>query len=137
MGETSSSYVTGDGDGYELQMGRWSRRLAGPFLDFVGLADGERLLDVGCGTGNLTSAALARDGVREIVGVDFSPAYVEDARRRCPDPRASFRVGDATGLAFEDRSFDRVLSTRFGHAAARLVAEGKFGRMVALQGNRI
>jgi len=34
-------------------------------------------------------------------------------------------------------AFDRVLSTNYGHAAAKLVAEGKFGRMVALQGNRI
>lgn len=34
-------------------------------------------------------------------------------------------------------AFDRVLSTRYGSAAAHLVAQGKFGRMVALQGNRI
>jgi len=34
-------------------------------------------------------------------------------------------------------AFDRILSTQFGHAAARLVGEGKFGRMVALQGHRI
>jgi 6-phosphofructokinase 1 len=33
--------------------------------------------------------------------------------------------------------FDRVLATRFGHHAARLVIEGRFGRMVTLQGGRI
>ena len=35
----SSTFPAADGDGYELQMGRWSRRLAGPFLDFVGSAN--------------------------------------------------------------------------------------------------
>ena len=44
----SSTFAAADGDGYELLMGRWSRRLAGPFIDFVGTADGEAVLDVGC-----------------------------------------------------------------------------------------
>ena len=48
--------MASSGDGYELQMGRWSRRLAVPFLDFVGAANDERVLDVGCGTGRLTYA---------------------------------------------------------------------------------
>jgi hypothetical protein len=44
---TSSTFSASDGDGYELIMGRWSRRLAEPFLDFVGTRDGETVLDVG------------------------------------------------------------------------------------------
>ncbi len=53
----SSTFVSADGDGYELQMGRWSRRLAEPFLDFAGpLGKGERILDLGCGTGSLALA---------------------------------------------------------------------------------
>lgn len=48
----ASTFVAADGEGYELNMGRWSRRLALPFLDFVGTADGERVLVVGCGTGH-------------------------------------------------------------------------------------
>ena len=55
----SSTFVAADGDGYELQMGRWSRRLAPLFIDFAGLGQRQRVLDVGCGTGNL-SVALAR-----------------------------------------------------------------------------
>ena len=47
----SSTFAAVDGDGYEL-LGRWSRRLAEPFIDFVGTADGEAVLDVGCGTGS-------------------------------------------------------------------------------------
>jgi len=57
---TSSTFVAADGDGYELNMGRWSRRLARPFLDFVGTADAERVLDVGCGTGHLAVAVLVQ-----------------------------------------------------------------------------
>ena len=42
----SSTFVAADGDGYELNMGRWSRRLAPAFLDFACVHDGERVLDV-------------------------------------------------------------------------------------------
>ena len=38
---------------YERQMGRWSRRLSPPFLDFIGPIGGGTVLDVGCGTGSL------------------------------------------------------------------------------------
>ena len=54
----SSTFTAADGDGSELQMGRWSQRLAQPFLDFSGFADGERVLDAGCGTGSLTFLLL-------------------------------------------------------------------------------
>jgi len=122
----SSTFAAADGDGYELQMGRWSRRLAGPFLDFVGTADSERVLDVGCGTGALVDALTKRCQIGEVRGVDFSPAYIEHAARRNGDPRIVFEVGDACALAFPDHSFDRVLSLLVLHfipKADRAVAE--------------
>jgi hypothetical protein len=61
---SSSTFKGSDGDGYELVMGRWSRRLAAPFLDFSGSADGEEVLDVGCGTGSLTFALAARAKIK-------------------------------------------------------------------------
>lgn len=96
--------------GYERQMGRWSQRLAEPFLDFVGTSDDERVLDVGCGTGNLTFAICNRTKVRNACGIDFSPDFIDRAVELNSDPRIAFRVGDACALPYDDASFDRVLS---------------------------
>jgi ubiquinone/menaquinone biosynthesis C-methylase UbiE len=115
----SSTFRATDGDGYELVMGRWSRRLAEPFLDFVGTADGEAVLDVGCGTGCLTFALKDRSEPRKLHGVDFSAAYIEHAARQNHDPRIAFEVGDACALAYPDRSFDRVLSLLMLHFVPR------------------
>jgi len=97
------------GDGYEQLMGRWSRRLAAPFLAFAGVASGERVLDVGCGTGSLTFLLAQRPELEAIAGIDYAAPYIEHATRRNTDPRVSFRVGDAAALPFPDASFDRVL----------------------------
>lgn len=115
----SSTFTAADGAGYELQMGRWSRRLAEPFLDFVGSAGGESVLDVGCCTGSLTFAISKRCQPRQLRGVDFSPAYVEYATRGNQDPKIAFSVGDACALAFPDQSFDRVLSLLMLHFVPR------------------
>jgi SAM-dependent methyltransferase len=122
----SSTFTAGDGDGYELQMGRWSRHLAEPFLDFVGTADGERVLDVGCGTGRLTSALAQRCPATQLRGIDFAPVYIEHASRGNRDPRVAFEVGDACALAYPDHSFDRVLALLLLHFvpdAQRAIAE--------------
>jgi SAM-dependent methyltransferase len=107
----SSTFNAADGDGYERLMGRWSRRLAAPFLDFTGTRDGESVLDAGCGTGALGAVLAERDRKSSVLGVDLSPIYVEHAKRSLGgDPRLAFEVGDACALRFADGSFDRVLS---------------------------
>jgi len=78
----SSLFLSGNGDGYELQMGRWSRRLAPVFFQFSGAASGMRVLDVGCGTGSLSHALAADPRVQAIHGIDMSAIYVDHARRR-------------------------------------------------------
>ena len=106
---TSSTFMTGDGYGYERQMGRWSRRLAPLFIDFASISDGH-VLDVGCGTGSLAFTLSQNPNVRNITAIDFSPIYVEHAKGLNQDPRVQFRVGDACALPFEDTTFDHCAS---------------------------
>ena len=106
----SSTFVAADGDGYELQMGRWSRRLAAPFIGFAGISDAAHVLDVGCGTGSLAFQLARLPGVGRISGIDFSAVYVEHAQRRNPDARIDFQAGDACALPFADGSFDHALA---------------------------
>jgi SAM-dependent methyltransferase len=96
-------------EGYERYMGRWSRLFARRFVDFVGITDGDRLLDVGCGTGSLTYTLAASAPRSEIVGIDPSSAFVEYARSRTSDPRVTFDVGSALSLPYPDASFDKCL----------------------------
>jgi ubiquinone/menaquinone biosynthesis C-methylase UbiE len=91
-------------------MGRWSRRLVGPFLDFVGTGDGEEVLDIGCGTGCVAFAVAERCNVRTVQGIDLSPEYVAHARHLNRDARIAFNVGNVHALDLPDRGFDRVLA---------------------------
>ena len=106
----SSTFAAHDAAGYELQMGRWSRRLALPFIDFTGIGDAGRVLDVGCGTGNLSLALARSPKVDGVTGIDVSATYVEHARALSLDSRLEFIVGDACQLPFPDGSFDNSLS---------------------------
>lgn len=117
----STTFVAADGDGYERQMGRWSRRLAELFLDFVGTAAGETILDVGSGTGSLATALASRCEFARLLGVDFSSIYVAHAIRHCHDPRVTFAVSDACALDLPERSFDRVLTLLVLHFVPRTV----------------
>jgi len=80
--------------------------MADELLAAVGASPGKRLLDVACGPATLVKRA--REHGVEMIGVDFAPAMVEEARRLCPG--IDFRVGDAESLEFADRSFDCVTS---------------------------
>ncbi len=79
----------------------------------------DRVLDVACGTGDLTLAFATRSPAAQVVGVDFTPEMLQLAtpktrKIRNLDPaRVSFEQGDAMDLRFDDASFD-VLSIAFG-----------------------
>lgn len=81
-------------------------------LDLLTPRPGERILDVGCGTGYLT-AAIAQAGAR-VVGMDNAPAMIEAARRDYPE--LDFRLADATSFVF-DEPFDAVFSNAALHWA--------------------
>jgi SAM-dependent methyltransferase len=91
-------------------MGRWSRPLAPGFIAFAGVSSGDRVLDVGTGTGALASALLEDKSLTGVTGIDPSEAYVNFATEQYPDARAAFEVGDAQAMRFEDDSYDRCLS---------------------------
>ena len=97
-------------EGYELYMGRWSRRLAPGFAAFAGVRDGERILDVGSGTGAMAATLATSLPRSEIVGVDPSAAFVEHAAKHAPSARLRFETGDAQALRHADGAFDHALS---------------------------
>lgn len=92
---------------------RFSRHMEGgarEFYDRLPVAPGCRLLDVGCGSGQLALMA-AKDGL-EVTGVDIASNWVERARARAQAEglSARFEEADAEALPFEDASFDVVAS---------------------------
>jgi SAM-dependent methyltransferase len=100
----------GESAAYEQFMGRWSRQLAPLLVKFVGVRDGDSVLDIGSGTGALAFAIAEAVPSARIIGIDPSAAYVADANARVTNNRIRFQVGDAQGLQFTDGAFDRVAS---------------------------
>lgn len=98
------------GDSYEAYMGRWSRRIAPRFLDWLDAPQGLDWLEVGCGTGALTAAILAQCSPKSLISIDSSEGFVAKARASAPDGRARFQVGDAQALDVESGSRDVVVS---------------------------
>jgi SAM-dependent methyltransferase len=104
------SEVWNVGEAYERYVGRWSRAVAEEFVRRLGVPAGRSWLDVGCGTGALTSAVLRAGGPAAVHGVDPSGGFLAHARREIDDPRARFAVGDARALPFPDARFDAAVS---------------------------
>lgn len=122
----SSKHLSRGADEYQSYMGRWSQRLTVPFLEFSGLATGERVLEVGCGTGSLTFMLPKHAEVAHVEAIDYNAQFVAAARDRNTDPRIHISEGDACHLRFNDGTFDRVLSMLVLHFVAepeRAIAE--------------
>jgi ubiquinone/menaquinone biosynthesis C-methylase UbiE len=106
----ASSYTATDAQAYEHLMGRWSARLARELIAFAGIETGDRVLDIGCGTGSMALALAARPEPVRIVGIDIAAPYIAYASTRSTDPRLTFLTGDAVGLDLPVGSFDRCFS---------------------------
>ena len=100
-------------DAYGRFMGRFSEPLAEQFVAFVGVAAGQRVLDVGCGPGALTARLVDRLGVDAVAGVDPSASFVAAARARFPG--LDVREARAEALPYADGSFDAVLAQLVVH----------------------
>ena len=83
------------------------------FIERLALAPGTRVLDVACGTGNLSLPAARAGAV--VTGLDIAPNLIETARERASAEglKIDFEEGDAEQLPYEDASFDTVV-TMFG-----------------------
>jgi SAM-dependent methyltransferase len=90
--------------------GTFKRRV----LERVVLAEGERVLDLACGTGTLALAAARSVPGLRVTGVDGDPAILERARAKAGGG-VTFDQGLSTELPYEDETFDVVLSTLFFH----------------------
>lgn len=91
-------------EGYDNTFGAVTRQTVEATLDAAEVGKATRLLDICCGPGMLSAAAVMRNAAA--VGIDF-PGVVALARKRVPG--ASFQSGDATELPFADNSFDAVV----------------------------
>ncbi len=79
-------------------------------VEAAGVREGGEVLDVACGTGDL-SEALASGGASRVIGVDFSEPMLDQARaklRRRGGDRCEYRWADAMDLPFGDGAFDAV-----------------------------
>jgi len=123
-------------DAYERFMGRYSRPLALEFARATGVAAGEHVLDVGCGTGALTGVLAELVGPDLVAGVDPSEPFVQECRAHVPG--ADVRLGPAEALPFGDGTFDRTLSQLVFHfvddtaaAVAEMARVTRSGGLVA------
>jgi len=91
--------------------GRLNREIAAALAP----REGERILDVGCGTGLLTAAVARRHRGGEVIGIDASAPMIRIAQRKRGGERCRFQLAVAEDLPFGDASFDGVVSELFFH----------------------
>jgi ubiquinone/menaquinone biosynthesis C-methylase UbiE len=86
-------------------------------LDQAAAEPGQRVLDLGCGTGTLAIWTKQRHPDAEVVGLDGDPEVLERGRRKAADAGVDVRLDEGMSfeLPYEDGSFDRVLSSLFFH----------------------
>lgn len=104
-----TKYIWSLGD-YE-EVARTTEPVATNLIEAAGVDDGDRVLDIATGNGNVAIAAAQR-GAR-VTGCDLTPAMLDLARARAERDgvEIEFDEADAEALPYGDRAFDHVLST--------------------------
>jgi SAM-dependent methyltransferase len=100
-------------DAYGRFMGRYSEPLAAKFVALAGVMEGQRALDVGCGTGVLTAELVERLGAGAVSAVDPSESFVEAVHSRYP--AVDVHHAAAERLPFPDDVFDCALAQLVVH----------------------
>lgn len=100
---------------YDTTFAQATAPFAEALLDTAGVTAGMKVFDICCGTGIVTAAVAARGA--QVVGLDFSPAMLREARRAHPGLRID--EGDAELLPYPDESFDAVVSNFGVHHVPR------------------
>ena len=109
-----------EAEAYDAFMGRYSVLLSPQLADFAGVQPGQRVLDVGCGPGALTSELVGRLGAESVAAVDPSEPFVTAARARHPGVRVE--QASAESLPFPDGDFDAALAQLVVHFMSDPVA---------------
>ena len=99
-----------DGAAYESFVGRWSRLIAPQFVEWLGVPPGSAWVDVGCGTGALTSAILAEAAPRSVLAIDPSADFIGHARAVVHDDRARFAIATADAVPLDASIADAVVA---------------------------
>lgn len=110
MNKTAEFDAWSVGQNYEHYMGRWSRRIAVKFVDWLAPLRDLHWLDVGCGTGALTATILSAYTPRSILATDPSEAFLAHARSEITDFHVRFEAASAQNLPVPDASIDIVAS---------------------------
>jgi SAM-dependent methyltransferase len=114
-------------------MGRYSARLAPQLADFAGVRSGQRVIDIGCGPGAVTSELVDRLGPTNVFAVDPSEPFVAVVRERFP--AVDVRRAAAEQLPFPDNAFDAALAQLVVHFMSDPVAGlSEMGRVVRNDG---
>lgn len=98
-----------DTNGYELYVGRWSRLVSMDFIHWLDPRSDLKWLEVGCGTGALTSAILNSAHPQRVKAIDTSPDYINSARSAITANNVTFLEADIASLP-KDETFDMVTS---------------------------
>jgi SAM-dependent methyltransferase len=100
-------------DAYDRFMGRYAVFLSPQLADVAGVSGAQRVLDVGCGPGALTSELVARVGPGGVSAVDPSEPFVAAARAR--NPGVDVQQASAENLPFANQAFDAALAQLVVH----------------------
>ncbi len=122
-------------EAYDAFMGAWSKPLSAQLADLATVRPGDRVLDVGCGPGNLTGELVTRLGVDAVSAVDPSEPFVAAARAR--HPGVDVRQASVESLPYPDEVFDAALAQLVFHFMTDPVAGARAMARVTRPGGRV